>query len=115
MSVKDKSLAHALKILDALNCQYKVIASDGNEYGQLQIAPLRKRKPSNKYKWGERSAYVRPHLKSLAIGDVAVIPPAHFGLTDLQSTVTSVAHQLWGPSSYSSSITGGSVELLRIA
>ncbi|NBX58659.1 MAG: hypothetical protein EBT64_09305 [Gammaproteobacteria bacterium] len=74
-----------------------------------------KRKRNTEYEFGARSAYIRPFIESLEVGQTVVIPQGDFKARDLQGSVSSMSHKLWGVGSYTTVINGDAVELLRIA
>lgn len=113
MSIKEKALQNALSVLDALKCGYKVITTDGQEYGELAVVMPKKRHRS-KYPLGTYANYVRPFIDGLTVGDVSVIPLGEFDGKDLQSSVTIHAHHKWGKGSYKTCVTDKAVEILRI-
>ncbi len=116
MSVKEKALQQALRTLEALGCQYKVITAEGEEHGALQV---QRQKPARtrtlRHPPGTFKNYLAPHMEPMKVGDVAVIPSGEFAPTELQGAVTSLACNRWGKGSYMTTVKGSTVELLRIA
>jgi hypothetical protein len=116
MDIKTTALNKALSILDALGAKYKVVASDGAEFGVLKLAvePTHAKK-GEKYGWGVMTQYVRPHLEHMDIGSVAVIP-SHDVIEprDVMASTAKLMGKLYGSGSYICGITPVGVEVLRV-
>lgn len=114
MSVKERAMEQCLRTLGALGCKYKIIAADGQEYGDLQLE-RRKKIRNLKYKYGLLSSHVNSFLNGMAVGDVVVIPCGEFDVPDLQSCTTSMANKKWGAGAYKTARNGQTLEVLRVA
>jgi len=115
-----RAIKDAVKILNATGVQYKVIDLEGNEYGNLQVAPppkpvLRKAKSHRQY--GELQKHFRSYVENLAVGQVASVPLAKYK-TERQALRAAAAAWCsinWGNESYKTCITDNAVEILRLA
>ena len=118
--LKNRVLIDALKRIDNLGVQYKIIAPDGKEYGTLVVAApvpekVRKRAP-HKYPHNALRDYVLGYITTMGPGDEVIIPVGDFDLKSLQSSVSSRAGQMWGAGNYLTTrdpIRNG-VEVLRV-
>lgn len=102
--LKNRVLIDALKRIDSLGVQYKIIAPDGREYGTLVVvAPMpekvRKRVP-HKYAHNALKNYVVPFFTLMVPGDEVFVPVGDFDLKSVQSSVSSHAGQMWGAGNY---------------
>lgn len=118
--LKNRVLVDALKRIDSLGVQYKIIAPDGKEYGTLvAVVPtpekVRKRAP-HKYAHNALRDYVLGYITSMAPGDEVFIPVGDFDVKSVQSSVSSRAGQLWGFGNYVTSrdLTRNGITLLRV-
>ena len=120
--LKNRVLVDALKRIDSLGVQYKIIAPDGTEYGTLvafvptpKKEQTRKRAP-HKYPRNALRDYVTPYLYTMVPGDEVFIPFGAFDVEALQSTVASRAFHMWGAGNYVTSrdLTRCGVSLLRV-
>lgn len=119
MNVKTMALERALATLRALGMQYIVKDAEGavHSYGdmRLEVAPPPKAKITRKPRRNLHHLYL-PYLEKLAVGEVAVIPPAGgYTTDDFQGTVTAWCGHKWGKGSYMSHQTPAGLEILRIA
>lgn len=115
--VKNVALNKALAILNALKVQYKVIGGDGTEYGELKVAPPVSDKPKrgSKYGWGTLTNAVKPYIKDLAVGDVAVVPYSEIiNDDDLVYATRTQMSTLFGNASWVINRVESGVEVMRI-
>ena len=123
MDIIQKTVAQAIKLLNASKAQYIIILPSGevHEAGGLQLAtpkPVKVAKPVRnlKYPWGTMVGIYGPHL-NIEVGDVATIPcPAHVKLEDLAASTSAGAGARWGAGNsktYANDKTK-SVEILRM-
>ena len=118
--LKNRVLIDALKRIDSLGVQYKIIAPDGKEYGTLVVAApvpekVRKRAP-HKYPHNALRDYVLGYITTMGPGDEVIIPVGDFDLKSLQSSVSSRAGQMWGAGNYLTTrdTMRNSIEVLRV-
>jgi hypothetical protein len=112
-----KTIEQAIRLLTATGCKYKVITTDGQEFGELEIvrAPVKKKKVFGKlYPFGAMHKHYYPHLVNLQVGDVACIPVAPFDNNSLQSAVTGWASKTWGSGNYKTCVVNNEVQVLRV-
>lgn len=116
----------AIRTLDALGCQYRIVTTAGVEYGTLETAkPKKPRKPgagkrlelvhSRGREWGEFSRYIKPLIAEQAIGDVVVIPKGKYDLDELARNVSNYAGLTWGRGNFKALRNAEGIEVLRIA
>ena len=116
--VQKLSLERAIRLLSILPCKFKVITDDGDEFGELEVKDVPKRKPlANPY--GTFTAYIREHVKdggtTVKVGDVVQIPLGSWDGETLRRSVSSYFSKAWGAGSHSSCITETHVEVFRTA
>lgn len=113
--IQKKALDNALRLLTGLGCQYVVIDADGVKHGE--IAESRKKRRPNKYPMGTFSSYLRPYITPLNVGGSVDVPFGQFDGFELQSSIASLAHKLWGSNAHMSSVNRAKqiVEVIRIA
>tara|TARA_R110000822_G_scaffold44823_1_gene120160 strand:+ start:200 stop:559 length:360 start_codon:yes stop_codon:yes gene_type:complete len=108
-----KELNRVLMFIDSLGCKYKILADDGEEFGTLELAPIRKKKPSI-YVHGEIARWYRPHVDlDVGVGVVQEIPLGKFHGETIRGGMCSWLTKVWGKETYVTSITDTHVELMR--
>lgn len=122
----------AMKHLDLVKAQYAVILPDGTVYNNsgeiIQIkAPKvkapKKPRAARKMPHGSYSKVYLPIIQAMNVGDVQCFSPTPdmvangVNLRDLQGTVSTFAHGLWGNDAHKThqNVKANCVELLRTA
>lgn len=115
MQVQQLALDRALKTLDALGAQYKIIMPDGSEHGVLTVTAAHRTR-NMKYKFGERGEYLATFMDKMQPGDVAVIPLGQYDLESLRSCASARAVGHWGKGSatVASDAKKQEIQVLRI-
>jgi hypothetical protein len=115
--IQIRELQRAVKFIEALGCEFKVITPDGDEFGTLEVkATKNKTRAPLRYAYGEIAKFYKPQLNLQAeIGDVQEVAVGKFTTEDIRSGVCSLLTKEWGKDTYTTSITDHSVEILRIA
>jgi len=108
-----RTIAQAIKLLDASGCKYKVIDQDGNEYGVLTVSEPKKSSRTFKHKPGTMHRFYYPLIKDMKVGDVVVLKNFDFDASDLQGAITAWASEHWGKGAYKTCVVGPDVEILR--
>jgi len=100
IDIRTVALNRAITLLDSVGAQYKIIAPDGGEFGELIAAPPRSggRAPLE-HPYGDISAYYQPLVEGMEIGDVVQVPISRFSLKAIQGGVASFAGAMWGAGS----------------
>ena len=116
--LRNEAVRRAVLLLNAGKAQYKIIAEDGTEYGELKLAPPeppeKTMKRNRVFRNGELKTHYSPYLEKLNPGDLAQIPVGDFPPESLRSAITAAACNRWGKGAAMSCIRDGSVELLRL-
>lgn len=88
--VKQISLERAINTLTALQCQFKVITTDGQEFGQLLVVtpPKIKRRPV-----GVTDKQLP--IDDMQIGDVRIFKPDEKWFKNMEELRTSLSKHLW--------------------
>lgn len=109
--IKTKTLNQAIKMLDALKVQYKIIDGDGNVYDKLIEKKAKSGLPR-----GERRAYVLQFIENMDIGDVVEFPAGPYNIEELRSNAISWFNGMYGVGSCTSSVDKekNTCEILRI-
>ena len=115
--IQVRELHRAIKFIEALGCEFKVITPEGEEFGVLEVKPVKdKKRAPLRYAYGEIAKFYRPQINLQAeIGDVQEIVCGKFTVEDIRGGVCSILSKEWGKDTYTTSTTEHSVEVLRIA
>lgn len=119
--VQMAALNQAVKILNALPLQYRVITDTGLEFGALQGTTTKsgkKRERCLHYPYGTISAGVKERCSGLEVGGVVQLPVDLFPLMPIDSFYSTIAgwcNNTWGPGSYKMCKTATHIEVLRIS
>jgi len=115
--IQMRELQRAVKFIEALGCEFKVITPEGEEFGTLEVKNLKnKTRAPLRYAYGEIAKFYKPQLNLQAeIGDVQEIAVGKFTSEDIRGGICSLLTKEWGKDSYTTSISEHSVEVLRIA
>lgn len=113
MSIKDKTLQNAIKLLDVLGCQYAIIDHNGDKWGGLETAkPKPVKRKLNNFK---DTGYIE-QLKTMQVGDVLTfVAPEGKTANQYRGAISGTACNLWGAGSSTTSVNGNAVEILRIS
>lgn len=111
------AVTRAVALLTAAGAEFKVIYGTV-EYGTLKVAPPepeRKPKRNNpKYSHGERTKYIRGHIKDMKVGDLVTIPYGTYPAADIGYVVPPTAMDMWGKGSYQTQMHDTGIDILRI-
>lgn len=120
-AIFQKMLASAVRNLETLEkrgyVKYKVIA-DGEEYGDLEVVPEKKRtRSSSAFPIGEVRDYVMPFIKNMQPDTIVSIPVGKYEAESLRGNACSWCSTVWGKGSYTSTVNreAGTVEIYRHA
>ncbi len=114
--IKIQTLNRAIKMLQALNCQFAIIDEEGGKHGVLEVVEKSKRKPSL-YPHGTLSTYVQPYIKDIQVGDVRVIPAEGYDLETLRGSLCARLTTNLGKNTYNTMINKeqNRIEVIRYA
>jgi hypothetical protein len=109
--IKTKTLQQAMKMLDALKVQYKIIDEDGNVYDKLI-----EKKQKSSIPRGDRRSYVLKFIENMDIGDVVEFPAGPYKIEELRSNAISWFNGTHGTGSCTSTVNKekNTCEILRI-
>jgi hypothetical protein len=110
-------LNKAVKILEAMKCEFKIISEFG-EFGKLEInkPAIRMRR-----KRGSIDQIFNPKLASMKLGDVVTLDFEYFKkydfetIADVGKAMGKYAHRIWGPGSIVYSSNKTTIEVLRVS
>jgi len=116
--IQKRELIRAIDLIKALGCTYKIIAPDGQEYGDLKVLVPKtgkagKRAP-RKHPYGAVIAHVRQHLDMDA--EVGIVQEVACGSLDpetVRSSICAVLTAAWGKDTYTTATQPGTVEVMR--
>ena len=114
MTLQDKAIGTALRMLDNLGCKYGVITPSGETLGSLQVKLPVKRQKRGDYVYGEVLQYARPLLEQIAPGEVQYIPYGNYDPRVFCSSVSSFCTRAWGKKSYTYESAEGGINMLRV-
>lgn len=109
MDIKQQGLEKAIRILDGLQAQYKIIALD-NEYGTLEVVPPKK--PRTDYKC---LGYLE-RLGAMQVGNVEhFLAPEDMDAEGYRRTISARATGYFGAETTMTTVDGQSVVVWRYA
>lgn len=113
MSIHNVALMRAINILNATKCQFKVIAPDGSQYGDLQIMQKKKTKRRS-------PGFVKHYFNvyNMKIGEVAAFKPdgeVMPNMHELKKVLSKHLYSLFGKGSAVFNEVDGTLEVMRIA
>lgn len=103
--------------LTAAGAQYKIIAEDGTEYGELQVVPPKAHRTwTRQQPYGEMTAYFLPTVENMQPGDVVIVEPGKYEPARLRGAVGAWAAKKWGAGNSITSVNKqkGVVEVMRV-
>lgn len=113
MSIKDKTLQQAIKLLNALGCSYKIISAEGAEFGTLEVVKQQARTVRSRV--FANTGYIQK-IKAMSVGEVLTFtPPEGSTAEEMRSAVCGTAHRLLGSGNYVTSVDATTVQILRTA
>lgn len=114
MDVKTKAITQAARLLTAAGAQFKIIAPDGAEFGDLEVAEPKAR-ATRRHNVYAVTGYIQK-IDAMAVGDVVTLePPTPEDLDGFRSAVCGSAGRAFGNGNYTTATNAGAVEVLRIA
>jgi hypothetical protein len=114
MTLQDKAIGTALRMLDNLGCVYAVITPAGETLGKLKVKPQNKRQKRSDYVYGEVLQYARPILEKINPGEVQFVSFDKYDARVFCSSISSFCTRIWGKKSYTYETVEGGINLLRV-
>lgn len=115
-TVVTQTIEKAVRLLEATGCEYKIIATTGEQYGRLEVVTKKHRTRNLSRPYGELTKYFEKFVKyDSAIGDVIEVPVGTYPAEDIRSGVCAKLSAVWGKGTYVSVIEGDRVQILRTA
>ena len=116
-AVITKTIAKAVELLKASGAQFKVISPNGDEFGELEVAPEKQK--TFRFTRGELSSFYKPLLENLKVGEVATFKnpdPSKYDIEDFRSSACSWISKERGIGAHTSTIdrTFDTLEILRV-
>lgn len=116
--VVTKTIQSAVRMLEASGAQFKVIAPNGESFGDLKIETPKKKQMNPDREYGELRGYYDKFVNYNApVGTVMQIP-AHpkYKPEEIRGGLCAKLTTRWGKGTYTTAITkAGTVEIMRIA
>ena len=115
--IQRKEFLRCVKFIEAVDCKFKIITDDGEEFGTLEVKETKARTRSPlKYPYGALSSWYRPRLDTAApVGAVQEIPAGSFDVEAVRSGICSELTRAWGRESYTTNIIGTTVEVMLLS
>jgi hypothetical protein len=112
--IQVRELHRSVNLLKSFGCSFKIIAPNGEEFGELEVATA---KPKASLKYGKKGL-VRAHYKpqidlNAAVGAVQVIDCGEFEAEDIRSGMCSMLTDAWGKGTYTTCVVDNTVQLMR--
>lgn len=105
MSVQQLAIERAVNMLKGAGAQFKIITSDGQEYGELHVAePVQRKRKVYTRPQGEMRDHYLPHVIGMVPGGYAEVPAGPYSLEDVRGPLTAWIHAKWGPGSAITSV-----------
>lgn len=106
---------NAMKKLTLTGCKFKVISPWGEQYGDLEVIPPKKRTINPNREYGAIAKHYDQYLNLDAKeGEVTVIPCATFTPQEIRSGICSRLSREWGKQTYQTMIVGNTVQIIRL-
>ena len=117
LDIQRKELERCVKFIEAIGCEFKVIADDGTEYGTLEVKPkVDSTRAPRRYPYGAVAKHFRAQLRTdSTVGDVQVVECGEFDPEAVRSGMCSDLTNAWGKDTYITSVVNKTVEVLRTA
>ena len=117
LDIQKIAIQNLVAMLDKASAKYKIILSDGAEFGELEVQTkkvMKRRSPL--LPRGSLSNHYVPYISSLEVGDVVSIPVDKFDAESVRSSVTSWIHSHWGAQAGSTMVNKQTkqLEVLRL-
>jgi len=112
--LQEKGIEKVIEFLKSINCQYKVIDTDGKVFTNITENPFVKKRAEPAYPVGAMTSHIRKHADNIKIGDVIKIPVGEFDVPRLSSVASSYFSQKFGNGSCTTHRTNDGVEVLRM-
>ncbi len=110
-----RELQRAVKFMAAIGCSFKVIAPNGEEFGELEVVAARQR-AGLRYKRGAIRSHYKAQLSlDAGIGEVQVVDCGEFDLETIRGGISSMLTREWGKGTYTTSSSGTQVHVMRTA
>lgn len=111
-----KAIQQAIRILNATDCEFKVIEQNGVEWGNLEVMPKKKRTINPNREYGELVKHYDQYVDyDACVGDVFEIPKGPFMPEEIRRGVCSKLSKTWGNGTYTTAVLDDKVQVLRIA
>jgi hypothetical protein len=111
MSVKQLALVSAIDRLKAIGAQFAIITADGKQFGDLKLAkPEPKKKPRPNYQ-----AIYRDQISQMKVGDVVTLKAGEgVDADNLRCSAQAYLIQRYGTGASTSTVSGNTIEILRL-
>lgn len=118
LGVQQIALDRALNTLKGLGAQYKIILSDGTEYGDLQVKPADKPRLRAKglLPRGTLTTYFLSYIKDIQPGGAGEVPFNGFLPDNLRGSMAAWCNKHWGAGASITSIDRDNkvIEIVRL-
>ena len=117
--IQKQTLARAVNLLNALRVDYKIIASDGSEFGTLEVVRKKTKTYTRRVTPGAYKSIIAPKLAFMDVGDVAQFPISDLaGIAGaspegFRSALSAHSCLVWGNGNCTT-ITDTHIEILRL-
>jgi len=112
--LQQKGVEKVIEFLKNINCQYKLIDTEGNVYTNIPEGQAQKKRAPSFYPIGELTTHIKKYIDQIKIGDVVTIPHDKFEIDRIASAASSYLSKKHGAGSCTTHRTGNGVEVLRM-
>ena len=99
LDIQKEQIVKLVKLLEGADAKFKIVLSDGTEFGTLEVAPLRTRKRAPLYPYGSVRNQFKSAVDNLDVGKAAIIDVAGFDIARVASNITAYTNVKWGAGS----------------
>lgn len=112
--LQQKGVEKVIDFLKAINCQYKVVDTDGNVFTNIPEGEVFKKRSASFYPLGVLTTHIRKHADHIGVGEVITIPKGEYDCDRIASTASSYFAKKFGLGSCTTHRTNNGVEVLRM-
>lgn len=117
--VQKQAAMKAIALLNASGAQYKVIFTDGTEFGDLEVKPVKNRTRVQRVPHGTMTKIYKEKLDAAQVNDVvefsfSEVDAMQIPRKSFRSAASAYASTTWGNGSYVSLVKDDTFEILRV-
>lgn len=114
--IQKRELIRSIKLIQSLGCSFRIIAPDGESFGELEVVKTKppRIRAERKYPYGSLTKHIQRCVDlNAGIGAVQKIPCDEFDVETLRATACNILTKAWGTDSYVTMARGDYFEVMR--